>query len=62
MQFKTAWSTNAVSVCHACGMRSIERIEVSRRFLIRTAGKLSDATAALFDRMTEMEVPMKDNP
>ena len=33
MSFSTAWSTNAVSVCHACGSgRGCRRIERSRRF------------------------------
>ncbi|MCI0469484.1 MAG: AIR synthase-related protein, partial [Nitrospirae bacterium] len=36
MNFTTAWSTNAVSVCHACGLTKIRRIERSRRYkLIR---------------------------
>jgi phosphoribosylformylglycinamidine synthase len=32
LNFMTAWSTNAVSVCHACGLRKIIRIERSRRY------------------------------
>ncbi|MEW6570465.1 MAG: phosphoribosylformylglycinamidine synthase [Nitrospirota bacterium] len=32
MNFTTAWSTNAVSVCHACGLTRITRIERSRRY------------------------------
>jgi len=32
MNFTTAWSTNAVSVCHACGLKKINRIERSRRY------------------------------
>jgi phosphoribosylformylglycinamidine synthase len=32
MSFSTAWSTNAVSVCHACGLTKIRRIERSRRY------------------------------
>jgi phosphoribosylformylglycinamidine synthase len=32
MNFTTAWSTNAVSVCHACGLKKIVRIERSRRY------------------------------
>jgi len=31
MNFTTAWSTNAVSICHACGLTKISRIERSRR-------------------------------
>ncbi len=32
MNFTTAWSTNVVSVCHACGLHKITRIERSRRY------------------------------
>ncbi|MFA5847196.1 MAG: phosphoribosylformylglycinamidine synthase [Thermodesulfovibrionales bacterium] len=41
MNFTTAWSTNAVSVCHACGLKKITRIERSRRYKLisRQAGK-----------------------
>ncbi|MCL4491003.1 MAG: phosphoribosylformylglycinamidine synthase [Nitrospirae bacterium] len=37
MSFTTAWSANAVSVCHACGLTKIRRIERSRRYkLVRS--------------------------
>ncbi len=32
MNFSTAWSTNAVAVCRACGLDKISRIERSRRY------------------------------
>ncbi len=32
MNFTTAWSTNAVSICHACGLTKIRRIERSRLY------------------------------
>ena len=32
MNFSTAWSTNAVSICHACGLKKINSIERSRRY------------------------------
>ena len=32
MNFTTAWSANAVAVCHACGLKKITRIERSRRY------------------------------
>jgi phosphoribosylformylglycinamidine synthase len=32
MSFTTSWSTNVVSVCHACGLTKINRIERSRRY------------------------------
>ncbi len=34
MNFTTAWSTNAVSVCHACGLKKVTRIERSKRYKI----------------------------
>jgi len=58
MSFTTAWSTNAVSVCHACGVPSILRIERSRRYRIQADGGLDDEQVDAFlrlvhDRMTE---------
>src|SRR5512143_843012 len=38
MNFTTAWSTNAVSVCRACGLGKISRIERSRRYLLLLDG------------------------
>ena len=32
LNFTTAWSANAVSICHACGLLRVGRIERSRRF------------------------------
>jgi phosphoribosylformylglycinamidine synthase len=56
LNFQTAWSTNAVSVCRAVGLAKITRIERSRRY--RLKGELSPADEAVFlglvhDRMTE---------
>ena len=34
MNFATAYSTNIVSICHACGLKKIVRIERSRRYRI----------------------------
>ncbi|MGW8271869.1 MAG: phosphoribosylformylglycinamidine synthase [Thermodesulfovibrionales bacterium] len=58
LNFQTAWSTNAVSVCHACGLFSITRIERSRRFLFEVSPEVrrEDIEAfaqGLHDRMTE---------
>ena len=39
MNFSTAWSTNAVSICHACGLTGIRRIERSRRYRLETRGR-----------------------
>jgi len=58
MNFSTAWSTNAVSICHACGLEKIRRIERSRRYRLRSAGPLNEEQRQEFlglvhDRMTE---------
>ena len=58
MSFTTAWSTNAVAVCHACGLDDVRRIERSRRYLLRTPRPIAGARLAAFlasvhDRMTE---------
>lgn len=34
LNFATAFSTNAVSICRACGLESILRVERSRRYLV----------------------------
>jgi phosphoribosylformylglycinamidine synthase len=64
MNFTTAWSTNAVSVCRACGLGIISRIERSRRYLLRLDAGSSlnhdQRTAFLslvHDRMTECPYP-----
>jgi phosphoribosylformylglycinamidine synthase len=62
MNFTTAWSTNAVSVCHACGLAKVRRIERSRRYLLRVEGRLTDEEVSAFinevhDRMTECPYP-----
>ena len=59
LAFTTAWSSNCVSMCRACGVNSVVRVERSRRYLIRSDGRpLSPAELSLFishvhDRMTE---------
>jgi phosphoribosylformylglycinamidine synthase len=34
LNFQTAWSSNAVSICQACGLRNVRRIERSRRYFL----------------------------
>jgi phosphoribosylformylglycinamidine synthase len=60
MNFSTAWSTNAVSICQACGLKKIIRVERSRRYLLIGGSKaFSDNSAVntfldlVHDRMTE---------
>jgi phosphoribosylformylglycinamidine synthase len=62
MNFTTAWSANAVSVCHACGLSKITRIEPSRRYMIEATSSLNNDqiekfTGKLYDRMTECIYP-----
>ncbi len=62
MNFTTAWSTNAVSICHACGLTKVRRIERSRRFRLSATRGLSAAELEAFatlvhDRMTECPYP-----
>jgi phosphoribosylformylglycinamidine synthase len=71
MNFTTAWSTNAVSVCHSCGLTKITRIERSRRYKflpVKNAGiRQSDFVSSLltshssrfYDRMTECPSPQR---
>lgn len=37
LNFSTAWSTNAVSICQSAGLANVTRVEQSRRFLIKVA-------------------------
>ena len=58
LNFSTAWSTNAVSVCHACDLAKIRRIERSRRYLLipgLTRDQQSTFLKMIQDRMTECE-------
>jgi phosphoribosylformylglycinamidine synthase len=59
LSFSTAWSTNAVSVCRACGLGAVERIERSRRFALPalTDDRRRTILAAIHDRMTECPYP-----
>ena len=60
LNFATAWSANAVSICHACGLLKVVRIERSRRFklLPRKGHKQAsfpkeEFQKLIYDRMTE---------
>ncbi len=61
MNFTTAWSTNAVSICHACGLNTISRIERSRRYQLipDTHANISAILPLFYDRMTECQYPVK---
>ncbi|MBI5664134.1 MAG: phosphoribosylformylglycinamidine synthase [Nitrospirae bacterium] len=72
MNFTTAWSANAVSVCHACGLKKITRIERSRRYKFNLSkdtsfsgnqkedfysSLITDHSSLFYDRMTECHYP-----
>ena len=62
MSFSTAWCANALSICSSCGLSKVDRIEVSRRFLLRASAPLEAPERAAFaalvhDRMTEQVYP-----
>ena len=48
LNFSTAWSTNAVSICRSCGLHQIKRIERSIRYRIHTTKPLSGHDRMLF--------------
>ncbi|PRP85385.1 phosphoribosylformylglycinamidine synthase [Planoprotostelium fungivorum] len=58
LSFSTAWSTNAVSICHACGLKDVVRVERSIRYLLRSSSEMTTEQTEAFlnlvqDRMTE---------
>jgi len=57
LNFETAWSSTAVSVCHACGLKKIVRMERSIRYGLSEPLREEQGTAflaPLHDRMTQM--------
>ncbi|RLN66804.1 hypothetical protein BBJ28_00018892, partial [Nothophytophthora sp. Chile5] len=61
MNFSTAWSSNAVAICQACGISAIKRIERATRYLVRYSATKPDVVETLkgallrreCDRMTQ---------
>jgi phosphoribosylformylglycinamidine synthase len=53
LDFATAYSTNAVAICHACGLQKVTRVERSRRYLLPAEIDRDDFIARNHDRMTE---------
>eukprot|EP00514_Thraustochytrium_sp_LLF1b_P012922 CAMPEP_0184547584 /NCGR_PEP_ID=MMETSP0199_2-20130426/5664_1 /TAXON_ID=1112570 /ORGANISM="Thraustochytrium sp., Strain LLF1b" /LENGTH=1367 /DNA_ID=CAMNT_0026942099 /DNA_START=165 /DNA_END=4268 /DNA_ORIENTATION=- len=61
LTFTTAWSSNAVSVCKACGLDCVSRIERTRRYVfvpeeagvVLTEEQREKLEALVHDRMTE---------
>jgi phosphoribosylformylglycinamidine synthase len=50
----TPWNTNALSICHACGLTKVTRIEKSIRTPFATQQEADANAPKLFDRMTQM--------
>ncbi|KAJ0578913.1 putative phosphoribosylformylglycinamidine synthase [Helianthus annuus] len=67
LSFTTAWSANAVSICQACGLTEVNRLERSRRYLLYVKAdgeplqesQILDFAAMVHDRMTECVYPDK---
>ncbi|GAB6025567.1 hypothetical protein CHUAL_011298 [Chamberlinius hualienensis] len=63
LNFSTAFSTNAVSICQSIGLREVERIEYSTRYLLFTESCIDHSQKelekqiadCLHDKMTEMQ-------
>ena len=60
MTFTSAFSSNATSICAACGLTSITRLERSKRYRFTFSSTISSSTISaikrmLHDRMTEEE-------
>ena len=48
LNFSTAWSTNAISIFHACGLDNIPRAECSRRYLLHCSEPLTEEEKRAF--------------
>lgn len=57
LNFETAFSTNAVAICHACGLKKITRVERSRRYIVPLLADRSKFIEEHHDRMTECVYP-----
>ncbi len=57
LNFETAFSTNAVAICRACGLGRITRIEKSKRWVLPEGADRDRFLAARYDRMTECPYP-----
>ncbi len=55
MNFETPYSTNAISIFHACGLKKVRRVERSRRYILKNDSP--EIINLLYDRMTECIYP-----
>ncbi|MGM0368259.1 MAG: phosphoribosylformylglycinamidine synthase, partial [Actinomycetota bacterium] len=57
LNFETAYSTNAVAICHSCGLDKVTRLERSRRYLLSPDTDTGHFIESHHDRMTECVYP-----
>ena len=64
LNFETPWSTNAVNICHACGITPIKRLERSKRYILKLSpgtvleeAEKTKLLSLIHDRMTEEAYP-----
>jgi len=57
MNFATPSSTNLVTICHACGIPQISRIERFRHYVLMPSDDRKSFVTKNLDRMTECEYP-----
>lgn len=53
LNFETAYSSNAIAICHACGLKKVVRVECSRRYRLPAEIDKGSFIAENHDRMTE---------
>ena len=54
LAFASAWSSNAVSICEACGISCVKRIEKSRRYLVNSLTPLTESDLSVFSGMVTL--------
>jgi phosphoribosylformylglycinamidine synthase len=57
LNFETADSSNAVSICRSCGLEKVTRVELSRRYKLDSGINRNEFIAGNHDRMTEQVYP-----
>jgi len=57
LNFETAYSTNAVAICHACALKKVNRVECSRRYQVSKEIDRANFIIQKHDRMTECLYP-----
>ncbi len=57
LNFATPFSTNAVAICHSCGLDKVKRVEKSRRYKLSFEEDKTKFIVDNHDRMTECEYP-----